>query len=392
MRQLVIAYSLYVIAIWIFFPFVYPELHTDVSHYASIGHAVYFSRLPLLPVLLYIVWKSQSWKVLAASLERRCFRLPAAAVFVLVLVLQYGVVQLPFRLAGYWNARNEAISVQPFVDWLREYALSLLLLYLAVTAVVYLSQLLMKKFPQKWWILLWVMLVPCAIFIVYVQPIWIDPLYEDFHRLREGELRSQIQQLTAEAGIPDATLLEVGKSAETVTYNAYVTGVFDNARVVLYDTTIEGLEQEEVLFIVAHEIGHYVLHHVYWGTAGFLVLGLLLLWMTKRLSAACLAKRKLQAHQLQAVPLFLLILTSFQLVSQPVSLYVSREMEQQADAYALEHAPDTEAGVRMFQKMQSVSKGDPDPWPIITWLRSTHPPMQDRIEKIKVHTTNKQKQ
>ncbi|SNZ14346.1 Zn-dependent protease with chaperone function [Terribacillus aidingensis] len=392
MRRLVIAYSLYVIAIWIFFPLVYPELHTAASRYASIGHAVYFSRLPLLPMLLYIVWKNHRWKELAASLERRLSRLPAAAVFVLILVLLYGVVQLPFRLAGYWNARNEAISVQPFSDWLGEYALSLLLLYLAVTAVVFLSQLLMKKFPKNWWISLWVMLVPCVIFVVYVQPIWIDPLYEDFHHLREGQLRTQIQQLTAEAGIPDATLLEIGKSAETVTYNAYVTGVFDSARVVLYDTTIEGLEQEEVLFIVAHEIGHYVLHHVYWGTAGFLVLGLFLLWMTKRLSAVYLAKRKLQAHQLQAMPLFLLLLTGFQLISQPVSLYVSREMEQQADAYALEHAPDTVAGIRMFQKMQSVSQGDPDPWPIITWLRSTHPPMQDRIKTIKEYTENKQKQ
>jgi STE24 endopeptidase len=392
MKRLVFAYSLYVIAIWIFFPFFYPELNTDASRYASIGHAVYFARLPLLPVLLYFVWKSRRWKEFAASLERRLSRLPAAAVFVLVLVLLYGVVQLPFRLAGYWNARSAAISVQPFFDWLGEYALSLLLLYLAVTAVVYLSQLLMKKFQKNWWILLWVMLIPCAIFVVYVQPIWIDPLYEDFHSLREGQLRTQIQQLTGEAGIPEATLLEIGKSAKTVTYNAYVTGVFDSARVVLYDTTIEGLEQEEVLFIVAHEIGHYVLHHVYWGTAGFLVLGLLLLWMTKRLSANYLAKRQLHAHQLQAVPLFLLMLTTFQLVSQPVTLYVSREMEQHADAYALEHAPDTEAGISMFQKMQSVSKGDSDPWPIITWLRSTHPPMQDRIETIKEYAENKQKQ
>jgi Zn-dependent protease with chaperone function len=267
--------------------------------------------------------------------------------------------------------------------------LSLVLFYLAVTAVVFVSQILMKRFRKSWWILLWILLVPSAIFIVYVQPMWIDPLYEDFYHLPDGELRTEIEQLTSEAGIPDATLLEVDQSAKTVTYNAYVTGLFGSARVVLYDTTVDGLAQDEVLFIVAHEIGHYVLHHVYWGTAGFLVLGFVLLWVTKRLSDKFLAKRQIRAHQLRAVPLLLLIISSLQFASEPVSLYVSREMERQADAYALEHAPDAEAGIRMFQNMQQVSKGDPNPWPLFEWLRSTHPSNQERIETIESYQENR---
>jgi len=389
MKKVLFAYAVYLLAIWSFFLLAYPDLNRDVSAYASIGHAVYFSRLPLLPIFLFAVWKDSKLQEFAASLEQRLPKLFALAVFLLLLTGLYGIVQLPFRLAGFWNARQAQISVQPFGDWAGEYLLSLLLFYLAVTAVVFLSQLLMKRFRKSWWIVLWLLLVPGAIFVVYIQPMWIDPLYEDFHPLPDGELRTDIEQLTDAAGIPDATLLEVDKSAKTVTYNAYVTGLFGSARVVLYDTTIDGLAEDEVLFIVAHEIGHYVLHHVYWGTAGFLVLGFLLLWVTKRVSDKILAKKQITAHQLQAVPLFLLILGLLQFASTPVSLYVSREMERQADDYALEHAPDTAAGIRMFEKMQEVSKGDPDPWPVFEWLRSTHPSNRDRIEKITEYEKNR---
>lgn len=389
MKRVLLTYMIYLLAIWIFFPFVYSEWNADVSTYASIGHAVYFSRLPLLPLFLYAVWKNDKLQKIGASLENRLLKLVATATYMLLLTTGYGIVQLPFRLAGYWNARQAQISVQTFGDWAGEYLLSLFLFYLAVTAVVFVSQLLMKRFRKNWWIILWFLLVPSAIFVVYVQPIWIDPLYEDFYHLPDGELRTEIEQLTNEAGIPDATLLEVDKSAKTVTYNAYVTGLFGSARVVMYDTTVDGLAQDEVLFIVAHEIGHYVLHHVYWGTAGFLVLGFVLLWVTKKLSAKFLAKRQISTHQLRAVPLFLLILSLLQFASQPVSLYVSREMERQADAYALEHAPDTEAGIRMFENMQQISKGDPNPWPLFEWLRSTHPSNQERIETIESYEENR---
>ncbi|MFP7494822.1 M48 family metalloprotease [Terribacillus saccharophilus] len=389
MKKVMLVYAVYLAVIWIFFPFGYPEWNRDASVYASIGHAVYFSRLPLLPIFIYVVWKNDRLQNIAAMMEHRLPKLLATAGYLLILTGLYGIVQLPFRLIGYWNARQAQTSVQPFWDWAGEYLLSLFLFYLAVTAVVYISQLLMKRFRKNWWIILWLLLVPGAIFIVYVQPIWIDPLYEDFSDLPAGELRTEIEQLTEEAVIPNATLLEVDKSAKTLTYNAYVTGVFGSARVVLYDTTIDGLNQDEVLFIVAHEIGHYVMHHVYWGTAGFLLLGFLLLWVTKKGSVKPLAKRRLSAYQLRAVPLFLLILSMLQVASEPVSLYVSREMERQADAYALVHAPDKEAGIQMFEKMQQVSKSDPNPWPVIEWLRSTHPSNQERIETIKNHEENR---
>ncbi|WP_366249265.1 M48 family metalloprotease [Terribacillus aidingensis] len=389
MKRVLLAYIIYLLAVWIFFPFIYTEWNADVSTYASIGHAVYFSRLPLLPLFLYAVWTNDNLQKTTAAMEQRLPKLVATAGYMLMLTVFYGIVQLPFRLTGYWNARQAQISVQNFGDWAGEYVLSLVLFYLAVTAVVFVSQILMKRFRKSWWILLWILLVPSAIFIVYVQPMWIDPLYEDFYHLPDGELRTEIEQLTSEAGIPDATLLEVDQSAKTVTYNAYVTGLFGSARVVLYDTTVDGLAQDEVLFIVAHEIGHYVLHHVYWGTAGFLVLGFVLLWVTKRLSDKFLAKRQIRAHQLRAVPLLLLIISSLQFASEPVSLYVSREMERQADAYALEHAPNTEAGIRMFQNMQQVSKGDPNPWPLFEWLRSTHPSNQERIETIESYQENR---
>lgn len=102
--------------------------------------------------------------------------------------------------------------------------------------------------------MLWLWLIPAVIFMVFIQPVLIDPLFDDFSPLEQGNLRNEIVELTGNAGLNDVDLLVVHKSEKVSTYNAYVTGIFDNARIVIWDTMLKGMESAEILFIMAHEI------------------------------------------------------------------------------------------------------------------------------------------
>src|SRR5690606_39597744 len=94
---------------------------------------------------------------------------------------------------------------------------------------------------------------------MFVQPVIIDPLYNDFFPLTNKELETKILELASRADIPADHVFEVNMSEKTNALNAYVNGIGSNSRIVLWDTTLERLSEDEILFIMAHEMGHYVM-------------------------------------------------------------------------------------------------------------------------------------
>ena len=106
---------------------------------------------------------------------------------------------------------------------------------------------------------------PFTIFMMFVQPVLIDPLYNDFYPLKDKALEEQILSLADRANIPAEHVFEVDMSEKTNSLNAYVTGVGSNSRIVLWDTTLEKLTDKEILFVMAHEMAHYVEKHIYIG-------------------------------------------------------------------------------------------------------------------------------
>lgn len=99
--------------------------------------------------------------------------------------------------------------------------------------------------------------------MMYIQPVVIDPLYNEFYPLKDKELEAKILSLADQADIPSEHVFEVNMSEKTNALNAYVTGIGENSRIVLWDTTLNSLTDEEILFIMAHEMGHYVEKHIY---------------------------------------------------------------------------------------------------------------------------------
>ena len=182
---------------------------------------------------------------------------------------------------------------------------------------------------------------------------------------------------------------------KTNALNAYVTGIGSNSRIVLWDTTLNRLTDNEILFIMAHEMGHYVEKHIYFGIAGYLLLILIGLWLTAKIMRRLISRygQVLKINKISSIrsyPLFLLITSILLFASNPVSNFISRYQETRADQYAINLMNDREAAVTAFQKLTISGLSEVNPPLLVKWFRYTHPPMLERIYKVADTAEHKQ--
>ncbi|MCC3373962.1 M48 family metallopeptidase [Cohnella sp. REN36] len=313
-------------------------------------------------------------------------RLPAAVrfpVFVLLVQAASFLLYLPLRVLGYAVSRSYGISTQPVAGWLRDKLVDFGVGYLTALAAAAVAFWILSR-RGRWWLKLWLLSVPFTLFMMYVQPVVIDPLYNKFAPLSDPKLEQRILDLAARADIPAHRVYEVEMSSKTNAMNAYVNGIGASLRIVLWDTTLNKLEEPEILQIMAHEMGHYVMHHLEWSAAGAIGSSFVALaaggWLYERI-----VRRKGAAWGIRrradwsALPLLLLLISVLNFASLPISNAVSRQAEGAADDYALRLIGSAEGAVTMHQKLAVSSLGDVNPPLLVRWFRDTHPSDLERI-------------
>src|SRR5439155_4363500 len=134
-----------------------------------------------------------------------------------------------------------------------------------LAAFLWLPYLLMRNSPRRWWFYTWIATTAATVLVVFITPLWIDPLFNHFGPLKNKALEAEILALAKRAGIEGSRAYEVDKSADTKAVNAYVTGFMGTKGIVLWDTLIAKLDRHELLTVMGHEAGHYVMHHVWQG-------------------------------------------------------------------------------------------------------------------------------
>jgi STE24 endopeptidase len=314
-------------------------------------------------------------------------------VFLPLLLLTVDFVELPLHVYGHVLSARYGLSVESwgpwFWDWSKEQ-----LLALALGLIVGLGLfVLIRSSPRRWWLYAWLAALPVAIFLVFISPWFIDPLFDKFEPLEatQPQLVASIEKLTARAGvpIPPDRMFLMKASEKTNTVDAYVTGLGASKRVVIWDTTIQKATPDETLFILGHELGHYVLGHVWKGFLFFAVMLLVGLYALFRALHWALGRwsgewRLYGTEDWASFAVLLLLLEVGMFLAAPIGNAFSRMQEHAADVYGLEvtHGiiPDApEAAAQAFQVLGETDLADPDPSPFITlWLYS-HPPLADRL-------------
>lgn len=306
------------------------------------------------------------------------------AVYLFLLSVFLFVVMFPLDYYRFTLSKSYGISTQTFSSWMRENVMDFWLDLGMTVVIVSVLYWLIKKSSKRWWLYAWGLTVPFSLFLMFIQPVVIDPLYNDFYPLKNKELETKILSLAEQANIPTDHVYEVNMADKTNSLNAYVTGIGSNSRIVLWDTTLNQLSDDEILFIMAHEMGHYVEKHIYFGIATSLLTTLIGLWLIAKLMPWIIDRygKTMKIKNMSAIhslPLFLLISSFLLFASSPLSNYISRCQESRADDYALELVENPEAAISAFQQLTKAGLSEVDPPMLVKWFRYGHPTMLERI-------------
>jgi STE24 endopeptidase len=314
-------------------------------------------------------------------------------IFVPLLVLLIAVISLPIDIYHHQISLTYGLSVQGWgswaADWCKAEGVSLVIL---VPMVFGLFRVI-RKSPQRWWFYFWLLTLPFLVLLIFIAPVVLDPMFNTFEPLEKKQplLVSEIEKVTQRGGlsIPRDRMFEMEASAKVTTYNAYVTGIGATKRVVVWDNTSRDLTIPETLFVFGHEMGHYVLNHVYKGLAFFAAMMLAGFWLGRRIALALLARWGEQWHirginDLAALPVLMLVLSLLTLAGEPIGNAFSRHIEHQADIYGLEvtHGLFPNNGTvaaSSFQKLGEKSYDYPTPNPVLVFWSYSHPPIADRV-------------
>jgi STE24 endopeptidase len=306
----------------------------------------------------------------------------------LLLVVMY-ILSFPANVYRNFMVEDQyGFMNQTFWQWWGEDLLSLLLSMIFGIIPVAGLYFVVSRF-RRWWLVFSICAVPIAAFFMVVAPVFIAPLYNKYDSLTDKSLETKILALADKAGIPGSHVFEVNASKQSTKVNAYVTGLFNTKRIVLYDTLIKGFTTDEILFVMGHEMGHYVMNHVWIGLAVLLVFLCFLLWLINRFIHDLIHRwrRNFGFERIQDVaslPLLMLCLTVIMFFAQPVTNTVSRAMEHSADKFGMNISQVSgDVAASAFDKLSVYNMSDPDPSSLVEFWFYDHPAIKKRIEFVR---------
>ncbi len=279
---------------------------------------------------------------------------------------------------GYVRERTYGTSEQSARGWLADQAKGLAVAAVVTALLVELADAIVVRAPRRWPAIAIATTPPLLAFATIVAPTFVMPLFNTYEPIT-GELERRIRELAARYGAGNASILRFDMSRQTKKANAFVTGVLGTERIVLGDTLVAAFPSDETLFVVAHELGHYVRRDPWLGIA----LGTGMLSVTLLTADALL--RRTTRHGLDSAAQgarLTFYATLIQLALMPLANAASRAMERRADRFALGATGDPSAGVRAFRRLGEQNLADPNPPRWAELLFASHPPLASRIRDL----------
>jgi STE24 endopeptidase len=244
---------------------------------------------------------------------------------------------------------------------------------------------LMQQMGSLWWLYVWLAWMAFNLLVLLLFPTFIAPLFNRFTKLEDPGLAERIESLLRRCGFRASGLYVMDGSKRSSHGNAYFTGFGAAKRIVFFDTLLSRLAPPEVEAVLAHELGHYRLHHVWKRVALLFAASLAFLWLLGQLIGEPWFYQGLGVSHpstAAALLLFMLAMPAFTFFLQPVSSLYSRRHEFEADAYAARHADSSEL-VKALVKLYQDNAATLTPDPVHSAFYDSHPPAAVRIARLK---------
>lgn len=327
----------------------------------------------------------------SASLSRwavsknKNFLIAAALYYAVYSIINY-IIGLPLSFySGFKIKHSYGLSEQKLSKWIGDSLKSFLLSTALLSVTTGALFVLINACPGYWWLYAGLVTVPIMVLVSFISPVLIDPIFNKYEDLENKELESKIHKLLKRTIVENSRVFQVNKSVDTKEMNAYMTGVLNTKRIVLWDTTINNLTEGETLSVVAHEMGHYVMGHIWkmtllTGAAGIIVLYLIdrgAVWALER-SGGLFGFNAL--GEVASIPLLLIVGGVVMFIVTPFANAYSRYMEHEADTFELELTRDNSAAASSLIKLHYNSLILPEPGIIFKLWRCSHPTFRERVE------------
>jgi Zn-dependent protease with chaperone function len=369
-----------------------PEKLAKAIALSRIRHIVGFAGALWGLAVLWILLATHAFSGLAAWAERVAkWRWLSGLLFFAIFVVVTTLASLPLDLYSQHVELSYGISVQSWAGWAGDQGKALGLGVLLGAPIMLLFNWIVKRWPRRFWLGLWVATLPLLVLTIFVSPL-LEPIFNKYEPLIKNNptLVTDLEKVVTRTGtnIPPERMFLMKASLKSNGLNAYVSGMGATKRIVVWDTTAGRIPNDDVLFIFGHESGHYVLHHMpkmlagsavflfflYWGCAAFAK------WMVRRFGTRWHAET-LASRTGFVVLLFAISIASFFL--QPISNAFSRHFEHEADVYGQEAihglvADPQRTAVASFNALGEAWLEDPTPSPFIEFWTYNHPSVQNR--------------
>ena len=267
------------------------------------------------------------------------------------------------------------------IDKIKGYAIFIVLGSIVITPILYFFHV----YGDIGWLIAWSILTA---FMIAVQPLFVHviaPMFNKFTPLEEGELRSAIEKYTAKVNFPLARIDIMDGSKRSAHSNAYFTGFGKSRRIAIFDTLVEKHSTNEIVSVVAHEVGHYKLKHVLQGTIlGIIETGIMLFAFNLIMNDISLFQvfgvSQLSVHA--GIVFFSMLYAPVSMFTSIVTTAISRKNEYEADKYSYDTTNNREALVSMLIGLSANNLSHLTPHPLKVFLSYSHPPVIDRIKAV----------
>jgi STE24 endopeptidase len=371
-----------------------PEKYEKAVAFSRAKYRLHFVDFAygIVILLLLLSWRvAPKYRDWAERASRR--RFVQAWVFAPLFLVTTAVLGLPTEIYRQWLSRKYEQSIQGWGSWAWDWTKSQLISIIVGSLILWILYGAIRRSARRWWFYFWLATIPITVFLIFISPLVIEPLFFKFEPLqnKHADLVAQISKVVARGGleIPPQRMFEMNASAKLKSLNAYVAGIGASKRVVVWDTTMTRMTNEQTLFVFGHEMGHYVLGHIPKLIVFIVALLFVFLYLGYRGMHWSIARwgPRWQIRGVEdwaSFPVLMLFLAVLSFVAEPLGNALSRHVEHEADIYGLEviHGivpRPADAAVPAFQILGEVNLADPNPSPVVEFLLYNHPSVNKRI-------------
>lgn len=310
----------------------------------------------------------------------------SGVIFFMVLIYGETLISMPFSLYNTFSIEKRfEFTNQTLGLWLKDFIKSLILNTLLLGFLLYVLLWFIRVLPDFWWLAGWVFMLLFSIFLLYISPYVIEPLFNKFKPMEDISLEGKIKETLARVGLKINRVFSMDASKRSSHSNAYFTGIGHVKRIVLFDTLLANHGDDEIIAILAHEAGHWKKKHILKMLVLSQIIGLIGFYLAHKLTAGDLLAEVFMldiptTHAKLLLAIFIGTLALFPI--KPLMAYISRLHEIEADNFALQL---TEAPGPMANALIKLGKdnlANLHPHPLYAAVYYSHPPMAQRVKRI----------